>query len=178
MLDGLRTEDPMTRDEREREREITASIRGLATNGNVRPLESEIWEQTTLSEDTFAAARQRMQAHVTVSLDRHVGSEQHGNDIPFAGKAPTRETVVDSRASGVEARVVEAEMWESIGKLLSVRERYVVESHFRSGKQLCDISVELGVSRALVSLIKTAALTKIRQALAAGDLGATLVEVE
>lgn len=177
MLDGLRAEDPMTREERQRQREIKRSIERLATAGVACPLEEEIRAGTSLSVEEFWESRRLMRAQVRISLDRPLGGEQGGAGRGASSEGPSNgETIPDHRTPEVEAVAIEAEMWDAIGAQLNERERRVIEGYLKDGREPRDIAQELGVSGSLVAYIKLSALQKLRSAVLRGELAPTLLE--
>jgi len=169
MLDGIRGEDPMTRDDREKTREVKKSIGRLVIEGNYRPLEEEIRVGTSLSAESFAEIRRQMRACSPVSLDQATEDVARGGG-ESSQRLTLKDRLPDTDSPAADVGVIEAEMWEQLGLYLSARERYVIEGHLREGRQLCDIAKDLGVSRALVTHIKGTALERIREGVMSGAL--------
>jgi RNA polymerase sigma factor for flagellar operon FliA len=156
MLSELRRRDPLTRQQRQRARQIAEATRRAANDREGAVDAFDVARAAGLSEDQYWETLRTVQHSSAVSLDWI--QEVHGplgtSHSPLGGDAMSVDLQVD--AARKWRRVCEA------AKTLPERQRKVIELCIEQDMKLCEIAKVLGVSESRVSQIRSEAIRRLR----------------
>jgi RNA polymerase sigma factor for flagellar operon FliA len=166
ILDGLRSEDVLTRGERRIKRQLERAFDLLKGEGITHPSEEELQRQSGLSAEDFTRGRELMRRRCVVSID---GPRSRGRDesreSPGFGVG---DLLPDGREFAVDRSLSEEDMWRVVRRCLPAHQAAIIEGIFRNGEESAKIAESLGVSRAWVSIEKKKALEDLRVLLEEG----------
>jgi RNA polymerase sigma factor for flagellar operon FliA len=167
IFDELRRQDPMTRADRLRARQIAAAIRALRTEMQREPEDAEVAHAAGLDIETYQDLRVQM-SYRALSTDAS-DSAAHGEAVTLVEAAKSAE---DELSEHQHECLVKKLLWDEVAKL-PARQAQTITQSFGSDQRLSSIGKGFGVSQGRVSQIRTEALAKLRVACAAHETFAT-----
>ena len=156
MLNELRCQDPLTRQQRVRARQVEEATRRVSAPGTGAVDAADIAHAAGLSERQYWEVLRTVQHSSAVSLDALEGAFG-----PIAATGP------DSGETDVspDQQVDDARKWRRIceaTQLLPKRQRRVLELSVQQGMKLCEIAKILGVSESRVCQLRADAIQRLR----------------
>jgi RNA polymerase sigma factor for flagellar operon FliA len=154
MLDELRANDPLSRDQRLRTKQIAAATRALQSRLGRAPHADEIAAELRIPLETFWAWQTTTATHFSTNA---LGDAEAD---PIAELSDASMELADERlCRGERERALRVAM-----EALPVRLQRVLELHYVDGLTLRQIGEQLGVSESRVCQLESAAFRRIRDA--------------
>lgn len=160
MLDELRKQDHVPRNVRRRTRDLTRARDSLARVLRRAPTEMEMSHVMQVPTELVRRWELDAEGAAVASLDQTIRSDQPG--------ATLGDTITDDREPAVDEQLTHEQEVQrlkvAIG-MLKEQERTVLALNFFEELKLQEIATVMGLSVCRISQIRTAALTKLRNAL-------------
>ncbi len=156
MLSELRHQDPLTRQQRCRARQVAEVTRRVANDGKGAVDPADVARAAGLSEEQYWETLRTVQHSSAVSLESF--EEVHG-------ALGSTDPVFGRDELSVEQQVDEACNWRRIceaAQTLPQRQRRVLEMSVQHDMKLCEIAKVLGVSESRVCQLRSDAIQRLR----------------
>lgn len=160
ILDQIRKMDWIPRTVRQRQRKMEDAVKQIEMRTGKTATDEEIAKELGLSDDELLNWQSQLKVTNVVSL----------NEFEENGPEPLVDAANPSRFSQPEEVVEEAELKETLAeslKILTEKERRVIELYYYEEMTLKEISAILGVSESRVSQLHTKGLMKLRKKMGA-----------
>ncbi len=171
IIDHLRSLDWAPRSLRAAARRIEAARTALAASLARTPTDEELAAETDMSVQRLREVDQAVSASVVYALDKTLGDDDEDSDTvgdALTDSLPTPDDVLERKElSGYLADAVHC---------LPEQARTVIALYYVEGMQMTEIGEFLGVTQSRASQIHAAALTMLREAIAAQMSGAEAPE--
>ena len=160
ILDSLRTLDWSPRDLRRKGRAIEEAIRSLTQQLGRAPMEGEIAEAMQLSLAEFQGVLGDLKSLEIGSLNLERGEDSGDEELSYIPGAPDEDPLFRCLKGELRQRLIDAI------EDLPERERLVINLYYHEELTMKEIGLTLGVVESRVSQIRSAAVLRLRSALA------------
>ncbi len=160
MLDAVRRPDPAGRLSRMRAAQLDEAADRLRRDAGREPSEEEVALRAGMSGDVGRRTRRRVREAALKRLDAPLY-------VTDGGRRVTRgECLPDRRATAPDEAAQVADLWEIVMRALTRQERLLVLCYYREAMTMKEVGGVLGVCESRVSQMHSAALRRLRAALA------------